>query len=105
MKRLNFSTNWNNKLDCQFFTSIRLNTDKYVIGEDYIILLRSQKKKTAKLILKKSFKIANLNDFTSYIDTGYSSDQVIEMMKLMYPHLDIFNCDFVLLGFLTNKEI
>lgn len=51
MKQVNFSKNWGCKLNCDNFTTIRLyNPDKFVIGEEYEVVLCGYVVATAELV-------------------------------------------------------
>lgn len=91
MNDLRFSYNWNNKLDCKCFTTIRLS-DKYKAGDEFKIILDTAKdlevKGTAEILAVKEFNLDNLNDFISYLDTGYSVDECRKIILRMYPKAD-----------------
>ena len=96
MKRINYSHNWNGKLDCDYHTTIRKYTeDKYKyyynsIGETFEVFLKNEKKTIAKLVTVHKF---NRNDLTGNtilkilvtLDTGLVIDEAIEL-------LDKFGC-------------
>ena len=92
MKEIVFSYNWNNKLDCKAFTSIRLS-NTYKISDEYKIVLQPKNqmpvvKGIAKIIDIKKFSIDQVNDFISYLDTGYSKKECIDIINRMYPSAD-----------------
>lgn len=95
MKDLLFSYNWNNKLDNKAFTTIRLKQEKkYVIGQECKIILEPKGKEAetkgiAKIVDIKHFKLSSLNNFMSYIDTGYSKEECEKIIRRMYG-----KCDF-----------
>lgn len=96
---IKFSYNWNNKLDCSAFTTIRLHQPKkYIVGQDYEIYLKAPFC-IAKIVAIKQFKISQMNEFMAMIDTGYSVQETIEIIKKMYPNIDYENqlFDFILL--------
>lgn len=87
MNDLTFSCNWNNKLDCDAFTTIRFST-RFRIGQEYKIILRLSKhnvetKGIAKVVAMKDFLLKDLNEFMAYIDTGYSITQTKEIIRRM----------------------
>lgn len=102
---INFSTNWNNKLDCIAFTTIRLkNPKKYIIGKKYKILLKKELKKQAIIKDIKHFFINDINEYVAYLDTGYSASETIEIVKKMYSkvNLDKQPFSFILLKTINN---
>ena len=51
MEKLEFSTNWNNKLDCKCFTTIRLyNPNKHFRGNQFEISLQNKFKGKATVL-------------------------------------------------------
>lgn len=92
MKDLIFSYNWNNKLDCKCFTTIRLS-DKYQIGDEYKIVLKKgvndvECKGLAVIIDIKYFYLDQLNNFISHLDTGYSVQECKKIIVRMYADAD-----------------
>lgn len=83
---LNFSYDWNKKLYCNFFTTIRLeNPNKYSTGKKYRIFLKNLHIKDAEIVEIKTIKIDKINNFIAGIDTGYNIETCIEIIKKMYP--------------------
>lgn len=97
---IGFSYNWNNKLDCKAFTTLRLhNPKKYEIGCDYEIKLNDESLGTATIVSIKSFKIDKLNEFITYLDTAYSPRKCEELIRRMYKNKNI-NWETQLLDFI-----
>lgn len=92
MKEIVFSYNWNNKLGCKAFTTIRLS-ESYKPGEEYKVIL-SVKGKTpevqgvARIIEIKKFFLDQINEFISQLDTGYTKYECVNIIKRMYPNAD-----------------
>ena len=86
MKKINFSYNWNNKLDCNSYTTIRLaNKTKYKRGEVYQINLKDKKHHEAKILGITSVQsIYHISEFIARIDTGYSAREAIGIIEKMY---------------------
>lgn len=83
--KINFSHNWNNKLDCKAYTTFRIyNASKYQIGKTYKIYLKNQYLHDAVSIDIKILKLDKVNSFISYIDTGYSVDEFKNIVRKMY---------------------
>lgn len=92
MEKLEFSTNWNNKLDCKCFTTIRLyNPNKHFRGNQFEISLQNKLKGKAVVLGITKIKIHELNDYICYLDTGYSRNETIEILQKMYPKVDFRN--------------
>lgn len=85
--RLDFSYNWNNKLNGKAFTSIRLwNENKYEVGNVYEIRLGNAKKGSARLISMKRIRLNQINDHIALLDTGYMANECVEIIKTMYKN-------------------
>jgi len=98
-EKIDFSQNWNNKLNCKCFTTLRLKSEKYKIGNVYEITLKGGTMFFAKIIAIKTLKIHQINDFIAAIDTGYSVEEMKRLIKTMYKNKvkDIDNQDFYLI--------
>lgn len=87
--RISFSYNWNNKLNCKAFTSIRMfNPSKYIEGEIYTVTLKNEVIKKARLIRVKKIKLQELDEFQARTDTGYSQKDCISLIEKMYSKID-----------------
>lgn len=90
IKEIRFSYNWNNKLNCKFFTTLRrFNQEKYQAGEIYHIILKSRDRWVtdfgrAVAVDIKTIKGDNLNEFICGLDTGYSVEEAKGILKRMY---------------------
>ncbi|GIW22567.1 MAG: hypothetical protein KatS3mg068_1574 [Candidatus Sericytochromatia bacterium] len=84
-----FSYNWNNKLNNNAFTTFRLhNPNKYKEGMVYKIYLKDKYLFDAKIIDIKVLKLDKINDFISYLDTGYSKEEFLNIIKKMYKKIE-----------------
>ncbi|MBK9333868.1 MAG: hypothetical protein IPM96_16035 [Ignavibacteria bacterium] len=92
MKEIVFTYNWNNKLDCKCFTSIRMS-DTYRVGDEYKVFLRSGKdlqvKGVAEIMDIKAFYLDQLSMFIAYLDTGYSVSECKNIIYRMYPNIEL----------------
>ena len=86
---LEFSTNWNNKLDCKAFTTLRIyNPKQHFAGRKVKISLKEHDRGTGRIEAVKSFHINKLSPYISYLDTGYSVEECKNIMKRMYSKVD-----------------
>lgn len=60
--------------------------NKYHIGEIVPIVLNGKTLYQAEIIDKKNFKIDKINNFISYIDTGYSPEETKKILYKMYKN-------------------
>jgi len=93
MNKIEFSQNWNEKLCCDFFTSIRLhNTNKYAPGNilEYEVKLRNSiQKGKIQVVHVHVSRLSDIPDFFFFTDMGYSKKLGIEMMETMYKNKQI----------------
>ena len=100
MKRINFSYNWNNKINCKAFTTLRLsNRTKYKIDELYEIWLKKDFVKNGIIIDIKVLSLEQISEYIAYLDTGYSRDECVSIIKRMYKNVDFLKTklDFILI--------
>jgi hypothetical protein len=88
-KRLDFSHNWNEKLNCTYFTTIRLS-DKFNVGDTLDVYLKKELvTNTAQVIQKKKMFLRDINSFIAGIDTGYDVWECQNIFKTMYKSRNI----------------
>lgn len=85
-ERLDFSYNWNKKLENKCFSTIRIFNKKYFIGNLFDVFLNDKFLFTAKIKFEKSFFMNQLNEPMSYLDTGYSKNETLDILKKMYKN-------------------
>lgn len=103
---INFSYNWNEKLNCNAFTTVRLeNHKKYNVGSIYEIHLKNQLVKKCLIQDIKILKQSQFNQFIAYLDTGYSLGEFHKVIERMYPHIKKNpNQKFMLILLVTIKH-
>lgn len=108
MAEIKFSYNWNNKLGCKAFTTIRLSSNKYEIGQDYDIFLKGIQMGTAKAVEIRQMKLKDINEYISRLDTGYSAEDCQKLLTDMYKNKNIDWeeqwLDFVLLVYIQVQR-
>ena len=108
MNKTRFSQNWNNKLHCKAFTTIRLASPKYRAGDIHTIelLLDGQYKqiKRAEIINIKFKLISELDNTTCLLDTGDNSQDTKRMLRRMYSK-KVKDWDTQVLYLITFKTI
>lgn len=68
---LDFKTNWNGKLNCKMFTTLRLhNPKKYYAGARLVVTLKGERVKTVRVLAVRIRRLHELEDFECYLDTG-----------------------------------
>jgi hypothetical protein len=89
METIRFSYNWNNKLTNAAFTTLRLhNPAKYQRGGRFRIECKGQLRGIAELKDVRTFKISALNEFITFLDTGYNVSETVKLMQTMYKNID-----------------
>lgn len=87
-KTIKFYKNWNNKLKCQYFTTVRPDWDYYVKGDEYGIMLNGQFQFIGKILSIRRFYLKDLNDYIAYLDAGMDAVDLTAHIKRMYPAKD-----------------
>lgn len=104
-EELTFSYNWNAKLGCRCFTTIRLHDEnRFAVGAVFEIVLGKGKKRQpygrAVVRAVRKFTINQLGPFQAMLDTGYSLEETKVILRRMYSHMnDWTEFDLVLLEF------
>ena len=70
MRTINLESNFNNKIECIFFTLIKLKNGYYEEGNEYEIMLRGIPIKTAKIVSIKEMHMENISEFIAGLDMG-----------------------------------
>jgi hypothetical protein len=83
----NFSTNWNKKLDCTYYSTLRMS-DRYAVGQKGLITLKNQPRHIGEIIAKNAVKLDSgpsaYLDVLAYLDTGYNWKETLGIIKKMY---------------------
>lgn len=108
-QNLDFSYNWNNKLNGKYFTTIRLhNPLKYCVGNILKVTLKLQPRGRVKILRVKTMTIDQINDYIACLDTGYQAEECKKFLKGMYKNKGInWNTqvlDFCLLQYLDEGK-
>jgi len=102
MNKTKFSVNWNQKLNCNFFTTIRLRNDAYYYKsaqsaifmkatckvqdnrfpeeKDYYFLFN------AEVVSVENCPLDKLPEHLCYTDTGYDKQKCTNMLRTMYKN-------------------
>lgn len=88
MQTLDFSYNWNNKLDCKAFTTLRLS-GRFGIEDKIEVRLNKKFKCFGGIVDRKCFKLRDITDWIAFIDTGYNKIECQNILKKMYKNKNI----------------
>ncbi len=89
MKTISFNLNWNAKLYCNCFTTIRpKNDDKYQLAEVYEIMLKGKNLGEATIVFIKDLKLSQITQAMSFLDTGFPASKAIEIFRDLYPDIE-----------------
>ena len=90
---VSFSQDWNEKLSCNSFSTIRLkNTSKYVKGEKYLIMLKIpgsgvyESLGVATLVGSSNFTLDQISASMSYLDADMPATNLRSMLHTMYKN-------------------
>ncbi len=97
-----FSYNWNNKLDCQFFTTFRLhNPQKHILNMECEVYLKGHHHKNGKIADVRKMTLAQVNPFIAGLDAGYDVASFQKIVRTMYskkvPDVETALFDLVLI--------
>jgi hypothetical protein len=85
MIKIPYSKNWNNKLDSDFHTTIRLwNPSKYKQGQNYSATLNTKNHHVGIIEDVKKIYFKDMNDWITKLDAGLDSNSFKAMMRKMY---------------------
>ena len=106
MRDIKFSYDWNQKLDGNYFTTIRLqNSDKYRVGIRHRVFLKNKEIGVAEIVDVKVIVLSNLNAFICGLDTGYSVEETKNILRKMYRNADREYFNLVLYRYLKPEEL
>lgn len=112
MQTIKFNNNWNKKLDCDYFTTIRLySEDKFDYyynlfekREDIAILLKDKEKCIAKIVDIEVRLMRDIPDFSVMVDVGTDRMTFDNLMSSMYSKKPEWNANFTRMIILTIRK-
>lgn len=103
---LHFSTNWNNKVQCEAFTTLRIyQPGKHVVGTAVHVILKGQPVCKGIIAAVKPLYLHQVNEFIAYLDTGYNTEACKSIIKKMYPSINFNQQQLALLLIVRNQPI
>jgi hypothetical protein len=112
MDTLAFSHNWNQKLNADVFTTLRLRNDKrYFAGNRLNVILKGQPKGTAVILEVKNIRLEQINNYIAGLDTGLTAENCKQMIRQMYKNSSppitwsTQHLSFILLAFEDRKQM
>jgi hypothetical protein len=95
--KIDFSYNWNNKLESKACTTFRLKSAKYMDKEElFLSYFKNLPRKVYELVDYKILKLSQVNEWIAYIDTGYSLEDFKKVVNKMYKNPPE-NTEFILM--------
>ena len=115
LKELHFSHNWNNKLNCESFSTVRLRNDnKYQLLDLYRIFLKREVYPQnvdfaiARLQAISHFYLHQVTPGITFLDANLSKIDFIQMIESMYKskHINFHQqqMSFLVFQYLTPEE-
>lgn len=86
MQVINFTTNWNNKLNCDYFITFSKRSSKWVEGKTYQINLEGRKYCKAVLKKVKPIKLEQVDEFIAALDAGADIERFKRNIDFLYPN-------------------
>ncbi len=102
-KKISFTQNWNNKLNCKFFTTIRLQKNKFKVGDLAIVDLAGKEIKLVQVVAVKDARLYEMDSTLTLLDAGYMPNQFRELMHRMYSKqvISVDDAPFIVLTLAT----
>ena len=100
-KDFQFSHNWNNKLDNDVFTTLRLS-DRWNVGDQGDIFLKHLRKGRGEVVIKVKTTFGAITDGVAYIDTGYDANTCRQILQTMYNGQVLTNAHVIYLYFIKR---
>jgi hypothetical protein len=90
MEVIKFSENYNNKLNCIYFTSVRYESSKmYKVGAIYKVYIADLFIKKALLLKVEKVSLFSLSETDCYIDGACGHVTYVHKFEEFYPHVDV----------------
>lgn len=89
METINFSYNWNNKLQCHYYTTLRINSPRFRENNMYDIILKGKKIHDGRIIKITLLSLDKINEYIGGLDTGYSAEDCKNILTKMYKNIDL----------------
>jgi hypothetical protein len=86
---IRFTKNWNNKLNAQYFTTIRKAKDYFKVGHCYRIICPGITPFVVRIHDKTTRTFNKIGDFTLLTDTGMDRPTSYILFNSMYPGFDV----------------
>ena len=109
MADLKFIYNWNNKLECNYFTTIRLasteNIRFYDEGKDFNIFLKGKPIGSACIVKTRVSPLSFIDTEILMCDVGYSKQTFFDIVQKMYkiPTDKLDDTKFLIITLKKNK--
>ncbi len=102
MLSIKFRENFNNKLNCTYFTSIRdCEPSRFKVGAVYKVYIGNLFVKKAVLLKATLITLSQLDDVFLYMDSGCDRTQFMSVFQDFYPNFDLSSKAFYRLLFKT----
>jgi hypothetical protein len=89
-KSIEFSYNWNNKLHCKCFTTLRLS-GRFEVGDMVDTYLKNKRMGLTTVVVKKEITFDKITDGLAYLDIGANAKECQAVLQKMYPHIVFTN--------------
>jgi len=86
-QRITFSYNWNNKLDCACYTTLRLS-GRHHVGDKLEVWMDGKPHHRAIVRCRHVLTLDTISETVALIDTGYTREECIKIIRRMYPKID-----------------
>ena len=85
LQDLKFSSNWNNKLECNSFIRMRpFRADRYLMGEFIRVFLNGKFLFNAEIVHFYPLNLSQISETLAHVDTGYNAADCCDIIRKMY---------------------
>ncbi len=87
LNALTFNHDWNKKLQCDHFTTLRLRIIEP--GTELPVYLKNDYFDHVTVLDRKSLKLDQINNWIAYLDTGYDAAECMKILTTMYKNKNV----------------
>ncbi len=100
---IEFSSNWNNKLSCPCFSTLRVS-GRFAVGQRVRVWLKTRVMGYAVCRYRRQITFGAINDAMAFLDTGYNADKCRAILVNMYKGKMAINDDTLVFFYVFEFE-
>lgn len=100
---LEFSSNFNNKLSCPCFSTLRVS-GRFSVGQRVRVCLKTKVMGYAVCRYRRQISFGAINDAMAFLDTGYNAEKCRSILFNMYKGKMVLNDDTPIYFYVFEQE-